>query len=341
MPEEAQASVSASAPDTSAATTPAPGTPGQPPSTPKKKKFNNGWTREQEKLMADWADIAMCYRWLHDRCEKYYQRMNFGITIPVIILSTLTGTANFGLSSIVGDDQTLQKYANLAIGGVSIVTGILSTLGNFLRFAQLMESHRVSSVSWGKFQRLVAVELALHPNDRLDCLDFLKICRQELDRLIEQSPAIPDFAVREFNSRFGRIRDIKKPDICNNLERTGIFFDNNTRLKQLAADAALMLRSKKSLLKELVLTDVEKRISEKVDEKIAAAGIEPGSRSVSFFNLDDADASAQPREPKDQDVTNGEEETRIEINEVVIVDKAKNSSKQENVVVREDIYEKI
>lgn len=36
----------------------------------KVKKFMNGWTKEQEVLMAEWSDIAACYRWLHDKAEK-------------------------------------------------------------------------------------------------------------------------------------------------------------------------------------------------------------------------------------------------------------------------------
>ncbi|NDG27544.1 MAG: SLATT domain-containing protein [Proteobacteria bacterium] len=324
---------------------PSPQPQGQPGTigavVPKKKKFMNGWTKEQERLMADWSDIAMCYRWLHNRSETYYQRMNFGITIPVIILSTLTGTANFGLTSIVGNDSTLQKYANLAIGGVSIITGILSTLGNFLRFAQLMESHRVASVSWGKFQRLVAVELALHPNDRLDCQDFLKICRQDLDRLIEQSPPIPDFAVKEFDNKFGRIRDIKKPDICNNLERTCIFVDNNTRLIQLASDAALMLKSKKNLLKELVLTDVERQISEKVDAKISEATV--SSRKVSFLSLEEDKSmgiTAVVEEKSDENTANCAVDVK-DISGTNMEEIKKDKKEDENIVIRKDIYEKI
>jgi hypothetical protein len=46
----------------------------------------NGWTNEQEELMGKWADIAACYRWLHDRCEKMYSSSNMSMTIPVITL---------------------------------------------------------------------------------------------------------------------------------------------------------------------------------------------------------------------------------------------------------------
>ena len=189
---------------------------------PKKKKKHNGWTSEQEDLMANWSDIASCYRLLHDRTEKRYNKFNMAMTIPVIMLSTMTGTANFGMGSLFGDDQKSQRFANLAIGGVSLIAGLMTTLGNFLRFAQNMEAHRVASVSWGKFQRQVAVELALHPDERHDSMDFLKICRNELDRLIEQSPPIPEQIISKFEKQFSS-STIKKPDICNNLERTSVY----------------------------------------------------------------------------------------------------------------------
>ena len=39
---------------------------------PAKKKFNNGWTREIETLMAEWADKAVCYRWMHEKTERIF-----------------------------------------------------------------------------------------------------------------------------------------------------------------------------------------------------------------------------------------------------------------------------
>jgi hypothetical protein len=190
------------------------------------KKFQNGWTKEQEKLMADWSDIASCYRWLHDQSEKVFHMKNLLVNIPVIILSTLGGTANFAAQSLFEDDENGKKYASFAIGGISIFAGMLTTIGNYLRYAQLEESHRVAGITWGKFQRLLAVELALNPNDRMDSLDFLKICRAELDRLIEQSPATPTKIVREFEKKFGKMEEIEKPEICGDIDHTKIYRDN-------------------------------------------------------------------------------------------------------------------
>lgn len=232
----------------------------------KPAKFNNGWTREQEELMAGWADRASCYRWMHDKCEKIMAKNNLWITVPVIILSTLTGSANFIIGQVVGDDKTMQTYSQIGIGGVSIFTGILTTLGNFFRYAQSSESHRVAGISWGKFQRQIDVELKLHPKERIDCMDFLKICRAEFDRLIEQSPPIPDKVVLAFEKEFKDMTDLKKPDIAHGMEHTKIFVDKDTRLKQVAAEAAQFLMQKRKVWHRAMLPDVENHVSIRVTD---------------------------------------------------------------------------
>lgn len=219
--------------------------------------------------MAEWADKAGCYRWLHDRCEKKYSMMNMWITIPVIILSTLTGTANFALDGFIPpEDENMKKYAQAAIGGVSIFAGILTTLGNFLRFAQGSEAHRVAGIAWGKFQRQIAVELAISPKDRIDCMDFLKICRAELDRLIEQSPPVPDDVITEFKKEFDDKPTVKKPEICDGMEHTTVFDNRDTILKQITAEAALTLLHKKKMLREEIVPDLNKLIGKEVTKQV-------------------------------------------------------------------------
>jgi hypothetical protein len=236
---------------------------------PGPRRFNNGWTKQQEELMAEWSDKAGCYRWLHDRCEKKYNVKNMWITIPVIILSTLTGTANFAIDGFVPENNPdVKKYIQAGIGGVSIFAGILTTLGNFLRFAQGSESHRVAGIAWGKFQRQIAVELAIAPKDRLDCMDFLKICRAELDRLIEQSPPIPDDVISQFKKEFRDKKDVKKPEICDGMEHTNVFKDRDVQLRMITSEAALNLLHKKKMLREEIVPDLNKLISAAVTTKI-------------------------------------------------------------------------
>ena len=205
---------------------------------------------------------------------------NMMITVPVIILSTLTGSANFIMGSLLEGDPQGQKLAQIGIGGVSIFTGILTTLGNFFRYAQSSEAHRVASIAWGKFQRQLAVELALHPKERIDCMDFLKICRAELDRMIEQSPPIPDKVIEQFEREFKDFKDLKRPDIAHGMDHTKVFVDRDTRISKLAADAAVMLKQKRKVWHQAMMPDVEAHVNRrlvdlsgnhlaKIQEKIA------------------------------------------------------------------------
>ena len=235
------------------------------------KKFLNGWTPEQERLMAEWADIAGCYKWLNDKAGNIFSRSNMFITIPVIILSTLTGTANFAIDSFVpGDDLSMKKYISAGIGGISIFAGILTTLGNFFQYAQKSEAHRVASIAWGKFQRQVTVELAIHPNERIDAMDFLKICRQDLDRLIEQSPPIPDPVVIEFEKEFKGIPNLKVPDICHGIEHTRVYDASKQRLGKITADAAMFLKYRKAALARELIPAVEKKIELEMEARVEA-----------------------------------------------------------------------
>ena len=234
------------------------------------KKFHNGWTPELEYLTAEWADKAACYRWMHDYSERDYTFANYIITIPVIILSTLTGTANFGMDSLFGDDEKMKKMAQLIIGGVSLFAGILTTLGNFLRFAQGSEAHRGASISWGKFNRHISIELVLHPDERMESMAYLKMCRVELDRLIEQSPPISTKVVRRFLSKFGNLTDVKKPEIADGIEHTRVFIDKDERVKKLAKETALAIQPKKGILKQMVMDDLDTKIKTLTTNEAAA-----------------------------------------------------------------------
>lgn len=236
----------------------------------KPRRFLNGWSKEHERLMTDWSDISLCYRWIHDHAEKFYHSKSLWINLPVIILSTLGGTANFGIQSLF-DSESTKKYASFGIGGISLLAGLLTTVGNYLRYAQLEEGHRGASMSWGKFQRFIAIEVSLNPIERMDALDFLKVCRVELDRLIEQSPPIPESSIEAFGRKFGQIKELKKPDICGQLEHTHVYDSSEMRLKQLAVDAALMLKHKKNALRELWSPQMEDTIRKEVDRQVENA----------------------------------------------------------------------
>lgn len=184
------------------------------------ERNENVWNQECENLLAEWSEKASCYRWLHGRSEKNYRKWYYCFSIPVIILSTLTGAANVGMDSFVPDEG--KSMASAIVGGVNIFAGIISTLQNFLKVAELMEGHRIAGVSWGKLQRNIAIELALDPSRRVLQCDFLKLARAEYDRLIEAGPLIDDSIIASFNKKFKNY-EVSIPSICNGLDKCNIY----------------------------------------------------------------------------------------------------------------------
>jgi hypothetical protein len=160
------------------------------------EKKLNGWTVEHEQVFIEWSDKAMCYRWLHSKSYKNFSFRNAWFTIPVIIMSTITGTANFAQERIPPKSKFL---AQMIIGAINIFAGILTTIQQFLKISELRESHRVSAISWGKFVRNITVTLAKSPLERESTpIDLLNQYKEEFDRLMEISPDIEDKVLKKF-----------------------------------------------------------------------------------------------------------------------------------------------
>lgn len=209
------------------------------------------WTVEHEAILIEWADKAMCYRWLHSRANMLYSTLNAWYTIPVIVISTLTGTANFAQDRV---PLEYQSYYVMVVGGFNILAGIITTIQQFLKITQLNEAHRVSGIAWDKFYRNVKIELAKHPSERTPVTQMIKLCKEEFDRLMETSPVIPDKIVESFKTNFQNSDNyvkIVKPEICDVLVSTDTFRNNwfneeNTNKK---AQELLMIQSNKENMK--------------------------------------------------------------------------------------------
>ena len=174
------------------------------------------WGPEHERVLAEWADKANCYNWLHTKCHEKFHELHIWYTVPVIVMSTLTGTANFAQSKI---PESFQGYATMIIGAVNITAGIITTVQQFLKINELNESHRVASIGWDKFYRRIKVELSKKPEERPKVVDFFKSASDEYDRLMETSPSIEPNILIKFEKTFERVfqEGFEKPEICNSL----------------------------------------------------------------------------------------------------------------------------
>jgi len=181
----------------------------------------NYWKEEEENLLKDWADKAQCYELLHAKSHAVYKTRHTWFVIPVIIISTVTGTANFAQDKITNEKD--KNIFVMVVGGLNIFAAIVTTISQFLKVSEMNEGHRVASYSWGKYYRNIKTELAKHPLDRINPTDLIAMAKEEYDRLLELSPMIPKKVVQEFNKTFLKNNKISKPEICDIIIPTTVF----------------------------------------------------------------------------------------------------------------------
>ena len=197
------------------------------------------WHKQTERILKDWAELSSCYRYMHDIAYSRFRTKNLWFTLPVIILTTLTGTANFSQSSF--KETSFFEYVPLMIGGVNLLSGMISTIHQTLKYSTLEEGHRISGMAFGKLSRNIRVELNLPVKERSTTgSEFLFSVRAELDRLLEQSPQIPSDIIKAFEKKFSNSQ-LYKPEIIN-INGVEIYEDKD-KISELLGETATNLKA--------------------------------------------------------------------------------------------------
>lgn len=169
------------------------------------------WNEQHEGILKQWGEAAACYRYMHHRAYLLYKKLSMRFTIPVILLSTITGTANFAQSSF---PESMRDTVPAIIGGMNLIAGLIATVMQFLSINELMENHRTAALAHGVLSRNIRLVLALPRNERKTSgLKFVEDCKSEYDRLLEQSPAVPVSILRLFENEYPLDNVFTKPEI--------------------------------------------------------------------------------------------------------------------------------
>ena len=189
------------------------------------------WCPKQEKLLIGWAEKAAGYRWLHNFSRMFYKKQNDWLSYPCIIISSITGVGGFAVLS--PNDQTMSDSKKQQIIAVqyffaflNVLAGILTSVSKFNNSTKMMETHSAMCVQWSKFYRNIEMELSLETEHRGEVNEFVSKCRQEYDRLLDDSPDIPSNSIDAFNMTFPDKEN--KPDVCNGLNVIGTNLGGST-----------------------------------------------------------------------------------------------------------------
>ena len=196
------------------------------------------WNEDDDKILKEWVDKSACLKWLHDKAYRKYKKAYLRQMIPVIVISTLTGAANFAIERL---PTSFQQYASLIIGAFNIIAAMISTVSQFLKTSELKEGHTIASKSWDKFNRNIKIELQRNPNERTNKKELFTYSLKEFDRLVEISPDIPTSVINEFKLQYKGVYDLIKPDIADKIPPSKIY-----EIKEKSLENILVVEEKPS-----------------------------------------------------------------------------------------------
>lgn len=210
------------------------------------------WKKTDENLLEEWADHGKSFRWMHEQARLKFWKKNIQFQVPVIILSTLTGAANFAQERVAPE---YQGYYAITVGFFNIIAGIIATIQTFLKVSESLEGHRVASVAWGKYYHNVKTELQKEPEDREDVVDFMKYAKMEYEKLVEQSPPIPPAIVERLKS------NINKSDVHVHLPPNAGVFERieigKQGIKMIPESSIVQVATKEKSNMERVLQEID------------------------------------------------------------------------------------
>ena len=124
---------------------------------------------------------------VHYECANYYNRLNYFLGIPTIVLSAAVGTAVFASF----DKQATGELKRLILGFISMTAAVLASLQTFLSFAERANRHRVTGAKYGAIRRTLEKLKTISPTEHDAIRRELDAIQKAMDDLAENAPHVP------------------------------------------------------------------------------------------------------------------------------------------------------
>ncbi len=144
----------------------------------------------------------------HIRAAVYYNKRGRMLGVPVVIFTTIVGTAVF---TSIATSGTSSVALQVIAGTLSIIAAVLSSLNTFLNYGELAERHRSASVKYGNIRREIE-QIECFMDTKTDLETIMKDIRTRWDAVDLETPEVPqdihDKVVSELHEKAKR--EIKK-----------------------------------------------------------------------------------------------------------------------------------
>lgn len=141
------------------------------------------WTPKIEQLLQDWRNRVYAAQAAYYHEAERPRRRQLQLGIPVVIVSSLVGTAVFA-------DWAKEPILKWGVGGISILAAVLASLQTFLKFGENATLHGVAADWFAAIRREIEETLALPLDLRGNPKACLDAIRQEINKAGQKSPEL-------------------------------------------------------------------------------------------------------------------------------------------------------
>ena len=142
------------------------------------------WDESIEGLLQKYCDEAQTREALHRSSYYSYKKLTTCFSLPVIVLSALSGSFQFLSKGY----PSIEQYIVTGTASVSILVSIISAVASYLKLGESKSKHEQSSNAWLLFHNEIRHQISLRRDKREDAGEFLQNCKTQYDRLFELSP---------------------------------------------------------------------------------------------------------------------------------------------------------
>uniref|UniRef100_A0A6C0I3M3 SMODS and SLOG-associating 2TM effector domain-containing protein n=1 Tax=viral metagenome TaxID=1070528 RepID=A0A6C0I3M3_9ZZZZ len=172
------------------------------------------YNRDLEQLLAQSAEECESLGILHLASYEKYNLLSNYINIPVIVLSS-------GIGFITGIDLNYDKM-NIILGIGSVFVGIIKSIDSYFQLGKRAEAHRLCALQYTQINKKIQIELSLCREQRQTAKDMLSIIKTDIKNLQDISPIIDKEIIQEYNVKYGKYNNVKKPNFVNGLSEVKI-----------------------------------------------------------------------------------------------------------------------
>ena len=164
-------------------------------------------TNEQEvlDLLGQWEQFADERSELHGKARRYYKLLNYSLAIPAILLTTVAGTGNIGLSTSMCDDTAL----SIAFGAMGIVAASLFSIHRYVNIPELQQTHDFFGDEFYKLGNEIRLNIVIRHDERrtfASVIELSKSIKKNFDICVAKAPALPWIITTRETARKGCLR---------------------------------------------------------------------------------------------------------------------------------------